>query len=467
MKPGRRLICLWLVSLTMVAAQPPAESALGLNDLVRLAKVLPAADLIAAARARGLQDPMTPAIARWLQRHGLNGELTTALAVLAHPTFTTTRWQPLAGSGFSLVLPVDWKLEEDRGALRVTGHAPPRTVTCAIDFRTWAFAADGRLGRLPKTQVLADLLPAQAKPFEDKGLEARYTRPVAARGITGVHQRLTRTRIGEPAVTVDLAVFQHGGHALLIRSYVAGPADDTFVKGIQPMIDAVLRGVIPSESFTWHDADDRVRVLARTAEGLRFIDRSGAAHTPPTRLPVFALKGEALGRFVAWQTDRWIISGPNGTSEAKGDHGGNQQDAVLNSSGTFTPAGSAVTPARPAIRPARTLEVIADPGSRHLLCAVASDHFPVPGRSGTAESVGRLTYVLATEDEPPRDLLIRTRPGADQPVLRSPRFLPSGMEILFIDPERGLCVIPRDGGLPVVLLAGEISEAEAWLAPKR
>lgn len=490
--------------VSTVTAQPPGEKApLQLEEIVALAKLnLTEEEISGTVERRGVADPITPAIRGWLIHRGVPERIAATLA-LRGGTRKGYERHGIGESGFSITMPAGWTLRPRQGVHEVHAIEPPPTIKCEIVLRTWSIGSSARLGRSPTVKLLEDLLPGNARPLIEAGFQSKGRAPIAARGVTGVIERFEKGRIGEIPSWVGLALFARRDDVLLIRTHLAGPADHEFVTDMRGRFEELYRGVDPLRGHAAIYDGERTRILIRTPDGTRFIDRGGRRHESPTALPLFGLRGEPLCRHIAWRTDQWTIAGPTSVrkvaddclllapdgSSLSGDAASfrfgrsgrlarstieghvldprseNGWQVVQWFDGFDDDAGREVAEHGAPLRPARWVDAVDDPGSKLHLCAIASDHFPVSGRAGQPESVGRLTYVPRLEG-PQRDLLVRVRPGADQPVIHSPRFLPSGMEILFIDPERGLCVIPRDGGLPVILLPGEVLEAEPWLQPK-
>ncbi len=413
-----------LILAAMSAGQPSANP-LQLHELVTLVGARVDMDTLAARVARcGVAFPPTPAIRSHLQQVGL-GEADLARLF---PTPKTKPRTEVGDCGLGLPLPVGWRLEGERGAWKLVIPDTPPSLRCDVVLRTWTLGASVRDGRDPDRAVLSDLVPAQLRTLLEMGFEASPPAPLAALGVTGVRTELNRDRVGETPSTVDVALFSKKNAILLVRAHLAGPRDDKWLNKTRAAIVEMLIGVAPTAGPTPLGVPG-TRILVRTDAGHRIVDRNGRSEPAPHISRERTLFLDPLGVRAPWTVDAQPVKAPT-------------------------------IPDR--FNATRTAEAIRDPGSSHLLCAVASDHHPVPGGDGETTSAGRLVYV-PEHTGPLRTLLVRTRPGARQPVLSRPRFLPSGHEIVFIDPQRGLCVLPRDGGLPVVLLKERIVAAEPWV----
>jgi len=372
----------------------------------------------------GTAFPPTPAIRRRLVSAGLTMEdLASLFPERAAPART-----PIGESGLSVTLPQGWELRGEAGAWTLFIPDTPPTVRCDVVVRTWRLPTTVRDGLDDKRRVLSDLIPAQTRTLMEQGFEAAGTTPCAVRGITGVRHMLKRDRVGESPATVSLTLFSKRDRVLLIRAHTVGADDDPWLRVARASIEGWVRSVSPATEPKPLLLSG-TRILARTDEGHMIVGRDGRTSPGPALAPSASLNPDPLALTAPWE---------------------------------FRPeADSRPQPPNRFGQP-RAVEAIEDPGSAHLLCAVASDHHPVPGQEGEAASAGRLVYATEAPD-PLLTLIIRTRPGVGEPVICNPRFLPSGHEVIFIDPERGLCVMPRDGGLPVVLLPGAVHAAEPWL----
>jgi hypothetical protein len=289
------------------------------------------------------------------------------------------------------------------------------------------------MDRDPKRKVLADLVPAQMRAIIERGFEATLTRPLAGRGITGVGVRLSKLRVGETPASIDLALFSRRDRVMLVRTHLVGDPDDPWLRQARSHLATMLSGVAPAPgSLPVHVGG--TRILVRTATEQFVVNRTGARSEIPTVPRRQTLLGDPLCLAAPWDNSVRTDAARDNFSVGR-------------------------------LGPSRRVHVVSDPGSDHVLCAVASDHHPIPGRTGGPVSAGRLVYVPRSE-VPERPLLVRNRATVGLPVIGSPRFLPSGHEIVFIDPARGLCVIPRDGGLPVLLVTGPVLLAEPWIRAK-
>jgi len=437
-----------------------------------LAAGVDAPALTATAKKRGVSVPGTPAVRKWLRAAGAMDPHLAALFPDEAPPEQTM----LAPARLGFAVPEGWKANRTD---RTWALEPPDGAPSGFELilRVTRWTPD------PRVTVLQDLLQLRITPYlEDHGYRITSQGPVPAPGITGVEARLLRSRVGERPVFVRLALFQHREWTVSVRLAVAGAHTDPFVTRAHTAGQAVITSISPDGPRPEGDKRTRYAVTAVTPDGNRLllVDRAGSVLRDIDPEPR-TVCGDPLGSVhlvrpvgptlmvsrsgrVPDATDIGIDHAPLADPEEHfvphadmGKTGG----AMVRLLGL----GRETRPVERTFRLVHHLEAIADPGSDWLLCAMDANHLPLPQTSQKAQASGVLAYV-GKDGQGFRPLLRCMSPGLDHVVLRHPRFSPSGREVLCIHHRQGLCILPRDGGLPVVLHPGRVLGAEPWIAPR-
>lgn len=465
---------------------------MGLRDVETLLGTgVPATEVGETMSRRGIRFPLTPAIRRYLAYRGLVPAVLDGLS----PGGPVPARTPLAGTGMSLRLPDGWEVSKVQDRTWTIRRSHPRAADPTLEIRASTLDPETLRGEKPGRRTLLEFVEAEASSFErDQEFRRGTSSVIDGNGLTGVAMYLSRTMEGRDTESLIVAAFARRQTLVIIHGRGRGP-DDSEIDAAITVIELFLTTMAPHDperaGLIPVDPPAQAYVIIEN-NGLMTITRLGQrlnrSHSRMPEGPASRLLGDPLARRVGWQQSNGELDGvgdvipesatrsPSALAQrALGDAAADPEGTTLTWAEACDPPGAArlrswrigdaeaetSTPG-PVFRPAHRVDVAEDPGSDHWLVAVAGTHHPLPlPGAGPPMTVVRFLYV-SKADGAERPLFFRARPGEDAAMPHSPRFSPSGWEVVYIDPELGLCVIPRDGGIPVQLWKGATA-VEPWL----